>query len=813
MFIFVGVALLLHLSSLIMAEVEWGTFRPHSLISVRATAPHSPYFGFAYHAADSLDIRHVTNDHQNAIESFSWSRHDGRTFGDQQIRDVGLNLLVKSSFFKHPTHKGACALRVTAEAIDKSRPIKPISLVFYAVAAPEELDPRTNGVVEEDKAEWGSVGFGRLSHLSDEGLRDDVRIFGNANSVGGRYSILLKEPSLGSLSANSFSAPSKTVHAGGASGSRSLIRTRSEKPPDPPSFLSNFHISSSVAQPQSAWAIEKILPKVLARRSLTTDGTKSMYVLDDSIKETSPGAFVQRILQAPFEIDAGFVLREARDDKTVSDIEKEITGENLTSHLENYREVFDNKFENVYKLRKKGLSEKEQAFAKAALSNVLGGIGYFFGSSLVKASAETNGQSQEDIIMLQPISLFTATPSRVVFPRGFLWDEGFHQLIVQSWDPALSKKCLLSWMKVGQDNGWIPREQVLGIEARNRFPEHVKHLMIQDPTVANPPTILMPLYTLLSSNVNFTKEYRTDEKDIDDDEGYLNLQEFSKSILSPSIRYYSWLKSTQSGHVPDSFRWRGRSNDVLSPEGYPLTLASGLDDYPRTLVPKSEETHVDLHSWMAWASWALSRMSLSAGDNTSAKEFLTEHHKLRSRLIEIHGKVGETGDDHLDYLMCDHDGMDKDCHIGYPTILPMLLGLLDPGDKRVGAILHSLQEPSLLRTRAGVRSLSKSDEWHRKGNDYWTGSVWMPFNYLVLAALRQKYAVQDGPYRFQAENLYDELKQAVLQNAFNVYTQTGHLWENYSPDDDGHGKSGRQFTGWSALVLLIYADMFNLVVS
>lgn len=807
--------------SLVLATPMWGTFRPQALISARAAVPHSPLLGFMYHSASSLSIRHLSTENHDKISSFSWSRHDGRHFGDQHIVDDDLNLRFTTHFQHHPSQPDAWAIRVSAVLLDNSKPTQPISLVFYAAAGPDELDQQTGVVDTADAHLWGSVRLAGGSMLSKEGLVDDVVLQGEAGSVGGKYRVVVKEPAFGVVSdiVAAESAGTQASSVGGGSGSRAYRRARRDKPDIKSLPVDAFHVASLPGDAKLAWAVEKALERLLrkTRESANNiDPEPPVYLLNDAVQASSPGMLVQRIVRAPFQMEATFVRSEGRTGEEVRAIEEALDGDRLDQLLKRSRERFDYRFERVFGLAKKGVSVEEQAFAKAALSNLLGGIGFFYGSSVAHRKKSDRTAGSDHLEFLNPVGLLTATPSRALFPRGFLWDEGFHQLVVQRWDPELSRDCMHSWMAAIQATGWIPREQILGVEARNRFPGHVQHLMVQNPKVANPPTILMPLRVIASAGFQMFEANETSPAtcaDSSDRQGECENNEnrtrteFSRGILEHVIQYHSWLKQTQSGKEPNSFRWRGRSPDIKAPEGYPLTLASGLDDYPRAEVPSTKERHVDLHCWMTWASGTLAKLSEKAGKNATG--FWEEHRRLRDALIDLHGSTVGSDSTREDLLLCDYDDDKKICHEGYTTILPLVLGLLDPSDTRVGAILDALEDPLRLRARAGVRSLSKSDEWHRKGDDYWTGSVWMPFNFLTLAALKTKYSVEDGPYRERAGRIWMELRKSILENAFQVFSETGQLWENYSPDDDASGKSGRQFTGWSSLVLLMYADMFD----
>lgn len=523
--------------------------------------------------------------------------------------------------------------------------------------------------------------------------------------------------------------------------------------------------------------------------------------------------------EPPFSIDISYQSTSGMPLSELETNQGPPIGDAYTNALLKKQNEFDNKFEDIFNLKKKGYDDAHIKFAEATLSNMLGGIGYFYGSSRVQ-SVHT-----KEPVPYWKAPLYTAVPSRSFFPRGFLWDEGFHGLLISTWDVGIELDIICHWFDLINVEGWIPREQILGIEALAKVPEE---FVTQRNTNGNPPTFFLTLKLLLNKH---SRELMT--------KGRLSTLE---RLYPRLVAWFSWYNVTQKGDLSGTYRWRGRAADTTK-ELNPKTLTSGLDDYPRSSHPTNDERHIDLRCWIAFAAGVMAELSHLLGRD-DGKYWETYYYLSDNSLLnELHlSPYTDTYSDwglHTDAVALKrsqqiptmkHPGqvnMDMshkvrvtlknpelrfvDTSFGYISLFPFLLEILSPDAQPLAKILQNIRDPSMLWTNYGLRSLSKSAPLYMKRNTehdppYWRGPIWININYLALKALHH-YASQPGPYSEEAKRIYVELRQNIVSNIMKQYKRTGYVWEQYN-DLTGEGSGCKPFTGWSALVVLIMSEQY-----
>jgi len=352
--------------------------------------------------------------------------------------------------------------------------------------------------------------------------------------------------------------------------------------------------------------------------------------------------------------------------------------------------------------------------------------------------------------------------------------------------------------------GWIPREQILGVEARARFPAHVRHLKVQSPAVANPPTLLM---LLRSTAVNALAEAAAAAAraatGVPADRcpppvpGGVTAAPVCVAPPAAAVTAYAaarelvvYLTTTQAGPIPGAYRWRGWSAEQAAADGTPHTLASGLDDFPRGRTTDDRERHVDLAAWVASSHGHPAAMAAASGagpaavarhaaDRAAAVAAVFGHHAVTTLVGATSGSVRVVGpartaagsDEaaaaaaaaatstsasaltpsgaaeepeawHPSTMLCDWDGAAGApvCHDGYVRLLPLLLGVVPPDAPAAAAGLAAMADPLRLAGRGGLRSLSPAATAAGTADGYWTGPVWVLFSYLATVAERRAYA-------------------------------------------------------------------------
>ncbi|PIA19689.1 glycoside hydrolase [Coemansia reversa NRRL 1564] len=761
------------------SALQWGTYRPNLYFGTRPRVPHSLLSGLMWFGLDDQQnwrsIRHSCELSDN-LDEYGYIRHNGRDFGEQVMLDAEHGVEIRSEFIKVPgEHGGSWAVRFTGRTLENN--LQGVSLAYY----------------------FGLEGNGNMSMEADSAM---VTIDGST-------------PDLGEFKARIIP---------GADNQGPLLPRELEKIKDIPN-IGKVQAIALEAPRSSIWQAKDIFQKMLFKQAQAKakdilqrtngkgpltggvlfgiNGEKSSSDHDNNL------IFGQMIVHGEFSFD---VIYECSDKSATID------SNDIGTIARSRREEFDNRFETIFALQEKGFNDDEVEMAQKALSSLIGGMGYFYGSSLVSADPKPEYSEDENTAepeLSEPYSLFAIAPSRPFFPRGFLWDEGFHLLLLGQWDPDLSMDVIRSWYGTMDSRGWIAREQILGDEARSKVP---KEFQVQYPNFANPPTLLFAIKALAerletSDSTNMLDQLaqvycphgQCDSKT----EKTLTPKHIEKlsHYLSKQLQFFT---NTQAGLAGRGYRWRGRTMEH--------TLTSGLDDYPRARPPSTSELHVDLFSWVTFMFAVDVELAAQTGDGERALSSERQLDKHMKQLDELHWNTEK--DMYCDVTTRKRDDFDEledneadseesvfVCHKGYVSLLPMVLGLIDPGSAKLGYILDMIEDPDELWSDYGIRSLSKSDPYYGKGENYWRGPIWLNFNYLVLSSLHKNYISVDSPHQAQAKRIYNKLRSNLISNVLAQCKETRFFWEQYNPED-GHGQGTHPFTGWTTLIVLIMAERY-----
>ncbi|XWS34587.1 hypothetical protein CRYUN_Cryun21dG0051000 [Craigia yunnanensis] len=714
-------------------SLYWGTYRPHVYFGIRARTPQSLIAGLMWISIKDgrYFMRHVCQD-SDELSTYGWTSHNGRDFGHQLLVDQDMTLA--TSFLKSKEDGSGYGGDWAVELMCKVRArMTKCAQNIYRMSN-DEMQKNVHLFFYLADEDGNALSLGRDildSHensLLASGLRTDI----------GVWQLHLK------------SKANLEVHYAG-------FRTP------------HIHNLSDLVQENLASQLMRF----------------SRLQLPD-IYESSSNILVFQISgKIPLETDIVFVSGTGINSRVEERI-RNLAGVSLTNQLKEKQGEFDTKFENCFQLEDK-LDSKSITVGKAAIGNMLGGIGDFYGQSKISVPRNSNVKSHDDFLLYWPAELYTAVPSRPFFPRGFLWDEGFHQLLIWRWDLHISLDIIGHWLDLINIDGWIPREQILGAEARSKVPAE---FVLQHSGNGNPPTLFLVLRDL----VNGIKKNKFTASESNE------IISFLRQAFVRLEAWFQWFNTTQSGKDSGSYYWHGRDNSTIR-ELNPKTLTSGLDDYPRASHPTKDERHLDLRCWMLLAADFMDSISeLIAKEKKPGKEYGSTAKLLsdfdtfnqmhfnhasgayfdfgnHTEKVRLSWKEVMVGNNHANRELVrevlERPELKLVPHVGYVSLFPFMARIIPPESWILKKQLDLISNRSILWTNYGLRSLAKTSSLYMKHNTehdapYWRGPIWMNMNYMILSSLRH-YSIENGLYREKARAIYDELRHNLIRYSFTIY--------------------------------------------
>ncbi|THC98174.1 hypothetical protein EYZ11_002330 [Aspergillus tanneri] len=382
------------------------------------------------------------------MAGYGWDEYDIRNGGRQTIHDAGNSLDLTIDFIKVPggEHGGSWAARVKGVPRDDAPPDQPTTVIFYAALE-------------------------GLGNLQVDTKLEDPRGFESNVKLSGLT------PGLGDFTIDVTAGPESNEHP----------------EHDHPSYedkpLDRTWVSSSTIPSEHVWQTKVVLfsqmkgevNKIIQKYGAENPPPPSQVFTIKNVPGEGNLHLVQKVFKGEFEVwtMVAVILKKVPDNnqfdilftsgsspkpltcepspsRAFSAMQSMLTyiaiAESLTAQIPSNSLSFADRFEKILPPQSPFDSKEYSGFSKSMLSNLVGGIGYFYGTDIVDRSAapeydeENEGfweetaeaRARAHTVLEGPKELFTCVPSRPFFPRGFLWDEGFHLIPVLEWDTDLA---------------------------------------------------------------------------------------------------------------------------------------------------------------------------------------------------------------------------------------------------------------------------------------------------------------------------------------------------------------------------------------
>ena len=312
------------------------------------------------------------------------------------------------------------------------------------------------------------------------------------------------------------------------------------------------------------------------------------------------------------------------------------------------------------------------------------------------------------------------TPDRLPHRRWWLWDSVFHSIGNIHIDTQLAYDTLRSILDVQDSSGFIshtysPQTYVI---------EHTQ-----------PPLVAWGLYRL------YTKTGRRD---------------WVEEMYGGIKAFLNWIMENRDANHNYLFEW------FVDPEVEVCRCGeSGMDNTPRFDVVQLMDA-IDFSCYMANEMRHMEKLANILVLTEDAKEYASLFTRISD---QINAELYDEEDGRYYDRELESGLFRKVCTPA--GLLPLFAGVCPP--ERAARLVADIMNPDTFNTPMPIPTVSLDDPMHC--DDYWRGTVWINYNYMVEQGLRQNGFTKEA----------DHIVDATLAAIAEWYEREGCIFEIYDP--------------------------------